>query len=109
MSHWLLEDAEIPELEEPKDISKDEEKVKWKVRLWNQKVDNYRECIMVKMENEKALYSLISRNLSKMTKSKVISTQGHAKAEKGSDLKWLLDTLDDIMIGCMHKMPCSSR
>ena len=54
---------------------------------------------MVKMENEKALYGLILGNLSKMTKSKVNSTQGHTKAERGSDLKWLLDTLDDIMIG----------
>ena len=54
---------------------------------------------MVKKENEKALYALMSGNLSKMTKSKVILTQRHAKAEKGSDLKWLLDTIDDIMIG----------
>ena len=54
---------------------------------------------MIKDENEKALYKIISGNLSKLTKSKVTGMKGHSNAKKRKDLKWLIDTLDDIMIG----------
>ena len=99
LSYWLSDGAEEPEMEEPQDLSEEEKKKEWKVILWKKDFDNYGERLRVKKENEKALYALITGNLSKMTKLKVISTIRHAKAEKGSDLKWLMKTLDDIMIG----------
>ena len=95
LSYWLSDGAEEPEMEEPQE----EKKKEWKVKLWKQDVDNYGGRLRVKKENEKALYAFNTGNLSKMTKSKVNSTIGHAKAEKWSDLKWLMETLDDIMIG----------
>ena len=34
-----------------------------------------------------------------MTKLKVTGTKGHSNAEKRKNINWLMDTLDDIMIG----------
>ena len=35
LSHWLSEDAEVPNMEEPKDLTPKDNAVQWKKRLWN--------------------------------------------------------------------------
>lgn len=49
------------------------------------------------IENKKALYSLLLGNVSKLARSKVISTYGYADADESKDPLWVIETLDDII------------
>ena len=39
----VIKTMDDPEIEEPQDLTDEQEKVKWRVRLWNQSVDRYGE------------------------------------------------------------------
>ena len=71
--------------------------VNWKVRLWSQEVDIYRDR-RVYLEGKKGeLYVVLMEIVSKIVKSKLESKTGYTKADEVNDYVWLLETLEDIM------------
>ena len=53
---FVLKYTKDPTFEEPEDLSEEDEKKKWKVRIWNQKVDHYGTRISMLKENKSSLY-----------------------------------------------------
>ena len=49
-------------------------------------------------ENCGALFSVLTSNISKITKSKLKSKNGYSKAESDYNVVWLLKELEDIML-----------
>ena len=101
----VVSSGELPDIEEPEDITDEEEKSKLKQRMWILKVDAYVARDSALKGNIKALYALITSNFSKMTKSKVQSKMGYTKANKANDAIWLLETVEDIMINFEETKP----
>lgn len=58
-----------PKIEEPTDMTSDKEKDKWRVRLWNQEVDQYGARTQLLEDNKSTLYVLILDTVSKNFKS----------------------------------------
>ena len=90
---------------EPKDMTDDEEKVKWKKRLWDQEVDRYGTRCAALEENKEALYAVVIEGVSKIIKSKLKSKAGYSAAEEANDSLWLLGSLEDIMINFEEVKP----
>ena len=101
----ILSSGELPDIDEPEDITDEDEKSKLKQRLWILKVDAYVARDTALKGNVKALYALMTSNFSKMTKSKVQSKMGYSKANKANDAIWLLETVEDIMINFEETKP----
>src|SRR5210317_1268682 len=93
----LIENGEDPELVMPEDppvgASMGVELV------WKEEVKNHIAMKRGHADNKKALYSLVFANLSKLTRSKIQSAEGYKDASVEKDPGWLLEALDDIMIG----------
>jgi len=97
-----MEDPVIPE---PKDMTEDEEKVKWRKRLWDQEVDRYGTRCAALEENKGALYAVVMDGVSKIIKLKLKSKTGYSSADKTSCSLWLLGSLEDIMINFEEVKP----
>jgi len=95
---FVLKNTKLPTFDEPEDLSDEDEKIKWKVRLWNQQVDRYGLQINTLEENLSALFSLMFENTSKILKAKLKSKKGFVSAERNKDIVWFLETLDDIIL-----------
>ena len=94
----VIKKQKDPEITEPVDLTDDEEKSKLKVRLWNAKVDHYASRTMALEENKKALYSLIFDAVSKIMKSRLRGKVGYQAAEDASNVMWLLNALDEVVV-----------
>ena len=94
----VIKKQDDPEIEEPTDLTATEEGSKLKVRLWNAKVDYYAARTLALEENKKALYALMFDALSKIMKSRLRGKAGYHAAEGKSEVKWLLNALDEIMV-----------
>ena len=101
----LLKHMTDPTIDEPKDMTVDEEKVKWKKRLWDQEVDRYGTRCAALEENKGALYAVIMDGVSKIVRSKLRSKTGYSKADEKNNVKWLLETLEDIMVNFEEVKP----
>jgi hypothetical protein len=102
---YVIKNNAIPTFDEPQDLSASEEKQKWKVRLWNQKVDRYGQQISMLEDNMGALFSLLSDSVSKIMRAKVKSKQGYTNAEKRKDAVWLLKAMEDIILNFEETKP----
>ena len=96
MAH-ILKEGELPEIEEPNDLSAEEKGQEWRKLLWEKRVHEYGNRMATLDANVKALYSLILNNVSKVTRSQVASITGFVQADKDKDPFWLMDTLSEIM------------
>ena len=94
----VVKNQKNPEITEPADLTDEEEKSKLKVRLWNVKVDRYAARTMALEENKAALYALMTDAISKIMKSRLRGKVGYQSAEEKSNLKWLLNAMDEIMV-----------
>ena len=56
---YVMKNNALPTFTEPEDLSLEEEQKKWKVRLWNQKVDRYVQQVATLTDNMGALFSLL--------------------------------------------------
>jgi len=93
----LIESGEDPELEMPEDPLED---ASMGVTLvWKEEVKNHIAMKRGHADNKKALYSLVFANLSKFTRSKIQSAEGYKDASEEKNPGWLLEALDDTMIG----------
>jgi len=101
----LLKNMEDPVIPEPKDMTEDEEKVKWKKRLWDQEVNRYGTRCVALVKNKGALYTVVMDGVSEIIKSKLKSKTGHSAADKEGDSLWLLGSLEDIMINFEEVKP----
>jgi hypothetical protein len=101
----LLKNMKDPVIPEPKDMTEEEEKVKWKRRLWDQEVDRYGTRCAALQENKGALYAVVMDGVSKIVKSKLKSKTGFSKADDDNDSLWLLGVLEDIMINFEEVKP----
>ena len=101
----VLEHTQKPAFPEPIDLTDDESKVKWQVRVWNQKVDRYAMRVETLDQNMAAMYSLLKEKVSKLMKSKIRSKTGYKKAEEGRDIVWLLETMEDIVLNFEETKP----
>ena len=101
----LLKNMENPVIPEPKDMTDEEEKVKWKKRLWDQEVDRYGTRCATLEENKGALYAVVMDGVSKIIKSKLKSKTGYSAADEANDSLWLLGSLEDIMINFEEVKP----
>ena len=63
---YVLENNKRPTIPEPVDLTDEEKKKEWQVRVWNQKVDRYAMRLETLEENMGAMYSLIKENVSKL-------------------------------------------
>ena len=95
---YVIKHNNIPTFTEPQDLSVSEEKQKWKVRLWNQKVDRYGQQISMLDDNMGALFSLLDDSVSKIMRAKIKSKQGYTNAESKKDAVWLLKAMEDIIL-----------
>ena len=48
--------------------------------------------------NKKALYAVITNNISKVMKSKIVAAKGCLEADKKKDPTWLLEVIDNVML-----------
>jgi len=101
----FMKNMEDPVIPEPKDMTDDEEKVKWKKRLWDQEVDRYGTRCVALEENKGALYAIVMDGVSKNIKSNLKSKTGYSAADETSDSLWLLGSLEDIMINFEEVKP----
>ena len=97
-----MEDPTIPE---PKDMTKSEETVRWKVRLWRQEVEIYGDRRAALEVNKGGLYAVLMDGVLNIIKSKLKSKTGYSKADEVNDSVWLLETLEDIMINFEEVKP----
>ena len=102
---YVIKNSEEPEIEEPVDLSEEDEKVKWKMLLWKQQVIRYGYRVNALSDNLGALHSLIFEKLTKIMKAKVRSKKGFLKADKEKDAVWLLGILDDIVLNFEETKP----
>jgi hypothetical protein len=101
----LLKHMTEPIIPEPKDMTADEETVKWKKRLWDQEVDRYGTRCAALQENKGALYAVVMDGVSKIIKSKLRSKTGYSKADETNNVMWLLGNLEDIMVNFEEVKP----
>ena len=94
----VVKTGELPDIKKPEDISDEDEKSKWKMRLWENAVDRYGSRTNALSDNLSALYALIMDWVSKMIRAKVKSKKGYIAAAESNDAVWLLGILEDIMI-----------
>ena len=90
---------------EPKDLSSEDEQKKWKVRLWNEKNDQYGQQVATLSDNMGALFSLLDNSASKIMRAKVKSKQGYVDTEKKKDTVWLLKTFEDVILNFEETKP----
>ena len=102
---YVIKNNQVPTFNEPQDLSASEEKQKWKVRLWNQKVDRYGQQISMLEDNMGALFSLLDDSVSKIMRAKVKSKQGYTNAENKKDAVWLLKAMEDIILNFEETKP----
>ena len=102
---YVVKHMKDPKIEEPTDMTSDKEKDKWRVRLWNQEVDQYGARTQLLEDNKSALYALILDAVSKIVKSKLSNKAGYTKANENNDALWLLETLEDIMVNFEEVKP----
>ena len=101
----VLEHSKKPEIPEPDDLTSEESKKEWKIRVWNQKVDRYALRIDTLEENMGAMFALIKDGTSKIMKAKLRSKSGYEKAVKEKDVLWLLEALEDIVLNFEDTKP----
>ena len=94
----LLKHMEDPKTPEPTNMTLAEEAVKWKVRLWSQEVDRYRERHAALEEKKGALYAVLMDRVSKIIKQKMKIKTGYTQEDEVNDYVWLIETLEYIMI-----------
>ena len=94
----VVRKQEDPKIAELVDLTTDEEKSKLKVRLWNAKVDHYAARMMALEENIIVLHALMIDAVSKIMKGPLQGKVGYQSTEDESDVKWLLNALDKIMV-----------
>ena len=68
---YVIKNTTKPSIPEPVDLTSEEAKKQWQVRVWNQKVDRYALRLDALDENMSAMYSLIKENISKLMKAKI--------------------------------------
>lgn len=101
----VVSSGELPDIDQPDDITDEEEKSKLKQRMWILRVDAFVARDAALKNNVKALYALFTNNISKITKSKIQSKMGYVKANKVNDAIWLLEAIEDIMINFEETKP----
>jgi hypothetical protein len=101
----VVSNGDLPDIDEPVDITDEEEQSKLKQRMWILRVDTYVARDTALKNNVKALFALLTNNISKMTKSKIQSKVGYAKANKANNAVWLLEAIEDIMINFEETKP----
>ena len=89
----------------PTDLSDKDEKIKWKVGLWNQTVDRYAPQKASLENNMNALFSILFNNISKIMKAKIRSKPDFIKAEQSKDSIWFLKNLEDIILNFEDTKP----
>lgn len=67
----VVKTGELPDIDKPDDISDEDEKSKWKMRLWENVVDRYSSRTNALSDNLLALYALVMDWVSKMIRLKV--------------------------------------
>ena len=102
---YVLDNNARPKIPEPKDLPDDEQKIAWKKRIWNQKVDRYGLRIEALDDNLGAMYALVKEAMSKIMKAKVRSKTGYAHADTTRDLVWLLKAVEDIVLNFEETKP----
>ena len=102
---FVIKHHKDPIIKEPSDMTSEEEKIKWKVRLWNQEVDKYGERINMLNENKNALYALMTEGVSKIIKSKLRGKLGYVEADENNNVIWLIGNLEDIMVNFEEVKP----
>ena len=65
---------------------------------WDMEVNKYFAREDALKENSSAFFSLITELVSKITKSKLKSKTGFTDSERNSNIVWLLETLEDIIL-----------
>ena len=101
----VVKTGELPDIENPDDISDKDEESKWKLRLWMNAVDRYGSRTNALADNLSALYALLMDWVSKMIRAKVKSKRGYISAAEDNNALWLLGVLEDIMINFEEDKP----
>ena len=94
----MIRNTEDPKIKIPEELSDEDKKSGLKERIWNAKVDQYAGRIFQLEENKSALYALITDSITKVMKEKLCAKKGYSKAVEDTDLIWLLESMEDIMI-----------
>ena len=102
---YVLENNAKPKIPKPKDLPDDDQKIAWKMRIWNQKVDRYGLQVEALDNNMGAMYAFIKEVTSKIMKAKLTSKTGYAHADATRNLVWLLKTIKDVVLNFEETKP----
>ena len=76
----------------------EEEKIKYKVRVWNQTVYRYGMQKQTLEDSLSALLFILHENMSKVMKANTKAKKCFIKAEKENDTIWLLTRMEDMIV-----------
>ena len=82
---------------EPVELAKAEAKSKLKMMRWDMELNKYFSREDALQENSSASFSLTTKSISKITRSKLKSKAGCTDSEKNSNIVWLLENLEDLI------------
>ena len=102
---YVVSDGKLPDVEvdKPADLGEDPSEIDRQV--WLLDVGAYAMRKRTLKGNLKALYALLTENISKMTKSKIQSKEGYTDASASKDTVWLLEVIEDVMINFEETKP----
>ena len=95
---YIIKNTKLPLMTEPSELSDSDAKSRLKMMRWDMEVTRYLAREDALKENSCALFSLLTESVSKITKSKLKSKTGFTESEKTSDVVWLLEKLEDIIL-----------
>jgi len=92
----LCEDHSVSELNEPKDLSAEEEKSKTKTLIWETKVKAYVKRCDEQEKNLRAIFSVVWGQCSTAMQSKLQSLDGYNEKKTECDCSWILKEIKGI-------------
>ena len=102
---FLILKAENPKIDIPKELSDEDSKSALKLTLWQLEVNKYSKRVGTLEENKSAAFALIVSKISKITKSKLKSNAEYLEKELESDVLWLIESLDEVMVNFEDAKP----
>ena len=101
----LIKTGKEPDISQPPELTKEQEASKLQNKLWNIRVEKYEARTALLEENRSAMFALIMGGMTKIMKGRVKASVKYAKAESSSNIEWLLEQIEDIVLSFEEVMP----
>ena len=102
---FLIMKVENPNVAIPSELSVEDSKSALNMALWQLEVNKYSKRVGTLEENKSATFALIVNKISEITKYKLKSNAECLEKELESDVIWLIESLDGIMVNFEDAKP----